>query len=555
MEMVLEVSVKQPLKKVKEASISLGEDHYDEETIDEVTSVDAKPIQSHSMSIVKEAKYKVGTKFIRPTDKNYGRIVGFDGQFYQVYYKDTSCDALTEDALSKMKFIHHKRPRKMKKMTNDFMEPKCPQCSKLYSIDSTQVKSGRTPIQSQNCSHLICFDCLQAIRIRDSTMKQRNLRSTVDCPFCNNAKAFNVVDPTVCIPMCQMAAMYYQMKYKEKLFTNGNKGHKRETTQLSCDRKRSKSCIDQKKDSNKNEMYIDKKEQSIKCPYCKKCKKKDKFSSRQLERRESGNKKFQCRRCEDKDRIQQKFGPGYDKFSTTMYIKKGGSTPKFLTTVLPYSGGFNGCPLQSDIHLLSNLLIDGYTRETYGRLANDDGEQEKLWMKSFLWSSNSEKLNEILTFLKSQEKSAYGTFILPDKTDGFFVIPFDQPDSMSKGVFRCKYVLGLGVLSDESEGCEDQPKVNETETSTLRSLLIAESKLSQALEMVPQGSVKAAKKVPFPSSPALSRGPSDWFRQRIVIEEISDDDDDDDDVEQEEKPDMAKSAAFDIQFEDGEVLL
>ena len=34
MKMVLEVSVKQPLKTVKEASISLGEDHYDEETID-----------------------------------------------------------------------------------------------------------------------------------------------------------------------------------------------------------------------------------------------------------------------------------------------------------------------------------------------------------------------------------------------------------------------------------------------------------------------------------------------------------------------------------------
>ena len=71
MEMVLEVSVKQPLKKVKEASILLGEDHYDKETIDEVTSVDAKPIQSHSMSIVKEAKYEVGTKFIRQPDKNY----------------------------------------------------------------------------------------------------------------------------------------------------------------------------------------------------------------------------------------------------------------------------------------------------------------------------------------------------------------------------------------------------------------------------------------------------------------------------------------------------
>ena len=293
--MELKVSDKQPSRRVENTSVSLYKENQVEEAIDELVSEDAKPIESHSMSIVKEAKYKIGTKFIRQTDKNYGRIVGFDGQFYQVYYKDTSCDALTEDAISKMKFIHHKRPRKMKKMRNDFMEPRCPQCSKLYSADSSQVKSGRTPIQSQNCSHLICFDCLQAIRIRDSTKRQKNLRNTVDCPFCHKAKAFNAIDPTVCIPMCQMAAMYYQMKYKENLFENENKLRKRERPQLTCDRKRSKSCTDNRKNSNIDKMHIDKKEQSIKCPYCKIDKEKDKFSSRQLERRESGNKKFQCR--------------------------------------------------------------------------------------------------------------------------------------------------------------------------------------------------------------------------------------------------------------------
>jgi len=43
----------------------------------------------------------------------------------------------------------------------------------------------------------------------------------------------------------------------------------------------------------------------------------------------------------------------------------------------------------------------------------------------------------------------------------------------------------------------------------LRRLLFAESKVSQALEMVPQGSVKAKEKILGPSAPKASGGPTD----------------------------------------------
>jgi len=48
----------------------------------------------------KKAKYKLGTKFTCPPDK-HGRIVGFDGDFYQVCYNDASCDSLTDDAIER----------------------------------------------------------------------------------------------------------------------------------------------------------------------------------------------------------------------------------------------------------------------------------------------------------------------------------------------------------------------------------------------------------------------------------------------------------------------
>jgi len=119
---------------------------------------------------------------------------------------------------------------------------------------------------------------------------------------------------------------------------------------------------------------------------------------------------------------------------------------KVLTTTLPFSGP-SGQALKRNLSFPSHLLIN----TSFGLFANSDEEQEQLWLKTIMWSSNNDGMKGILKFLKEQGKSAYGTFELPDKTDGFFVIPYDQPEDMSEGVLRCKYVLGLGVLNDDDD--------------------------------------------------------------------------------------------------------
>lgn len=278
------------------------------------------------------------------------------------------------------------------------------------------------------------------------------------------------------------------------------------------------------KNSSKTKLSGD-----MKCTTCVKEKPLDKFSSKQIKNGIEGRDKVLCRRCEEKGKVQSEWGSGFQNFSTTLYTAKAEkSKPKFLTTVVPWG---DGKALKWSINLPTNLILVGYSREPFGRLSNEDYQQEALWSKNRLWSTG-DGIVGFMKFLQKQKKSAYGTFLQPDGADGFFIIPYDQPP---KNIFICKCIIGLGVIGDSTEERERKSlQIGEASNSnsTLRKLLAAEYNSNQSLIAVPKGSVKAAKKISAPQAPKVSHGPSDWFREKTVIEEPSEDEfcEDDEDI-------------------------
>eukprot|EP00956_Cyclotella_meneghiniana_P022863 scaffold43671_cov21-Cyclotella_meneghiniana.AAC.1 len=147
-------------------------------------------------------KLKLGTRFIHPgPPEKYGRIVGYDAKakYYQVYYPKTlECESLSETFMSKMTLVTHKRPRMKRKLSVEEMQklataPSCEFCNIPFEA---ATDSGKCPIQSQNCSHLLCFDCIQAMRVRETQNNPKKIRSTVDCPFCDGRRSFNAAHPT-----------------------------------------------------------------------------------------------------------------------------------------------------------------------------------------------------------------------------------------------------------------------------------------------------------------------------------------------------------------------
>ena len=212
-------------------------------------------------------------------------------------------------------------------------------------------------------------------------------------------------------------------------------------------------------------------------------------------------------------------------------MKNGSKKSKFLSTILPVSAS-DGSGVVKQTDLPSHLHITGYTREAYAHLSNTN--EEHLWQKQYFWSSNYEKMEGLLSFLQTEQKSAYGTFILEKKNvDGFFIIPYDQPKDMLKGFLKCKYVLGVGFMDDLNthDAKPESTDSYEIETSTLRKLLYSESKTHQSLTVVPQGSVQAAPKaIPIPSVPKVSHGSLNWDRKRLVIKEGWESDDESEEV-------------------------
>ena len=479
---------------------------------DDQTNKDSKASTGNSDETdLQNHELMLGTRFVHPgPPEKYGRIVGFDGKYYQVYYpKSLECESLLESTMSKMTLVSHKRPRMKRKLLVGeqkrlAMAPSCELCKIPFEATTD---SGKCPIQSQNCSHLLCFDCIQAMRVRETQDNPKKIRSTVDCPFCNGKRSFNAANPTICQAMCQMVTLFQSRNTKQL----GNN--------LSASRRI--ECA-----TSKRPLLVESNSKNhISCPSCKQAKPAEKFSSNQLKRNSAGKRNFLCRRCEERDAIKRKFGSYDSRCATSLIMKNGSKKSKFLSTILPVSAA-DGSGVIKQTELPSHLYITGYTREAYACLSNTT--EEHLWEKHYFWSSNPVKMEGLLSFLQTEQKSAYGTFILEKKVDGFFIIPHDQPKDMLKGVLKCKYVLGVGFMDDlnpeSNDSCEHESRI-------LRKLLHSESKTHQSLEVVPRGSVQAAPKaMPTPAVPKVSYGSRNWDRERIIIKEGWESDDESDEA-------------------------
>jgi len=591
-----------------------------------------------------DPKYAIGTQFIGdindPTSEKYGRIVGFDGSLYQVYYpKDKTCHSFHEADFEKVKIIQkssHQRPKKRNQLSVVIKQPCCPECDRPFSSEMLDATKPNVPVQSQNCSHVICIDCVHALRVSNSQQcvgRVNRIRGTVDCPICNNKQSFNGLNPTICVSMTQVVSMYNRMqtmkstimptpksrrrrrreiseverrmqkeraheefKKQKKIEAyhdrpgrqkeqkhreapshpmNLDKGHhsvddvridtsskhehgerKKHTRQKEDCRtdegyKRQKRSAEQgsrSHDREREEKSSRDKNREIKCSSCKRHKPKEKYSSKQQERNKQNKARVFCRRCEEKAIIQDKWGPGTAECSITLNISKGkfqSSTIKFLSSLVPWKYGRVS---RQKIDVLPNdLTFDGYTRDSFGRLSNDDEEQERLWKKAEFWTTG-DGISRFLDFLKKERKSAFGSFVLPNGKDGFFVLPYDQRDepqdpkkrsgknSVSK-IVCFKYIIGLDIVgggsskADKHEtrasGHYDEEFSNatsqEVQPSMLKQLLSAQSETENCLTQVPKGSVRTVLDAQtIPDLPQQSRGPTDWSRGGTVIVEESD---------------------------------
>jgi hypothetical protein len=501
----------------------------------------------------RKATYATGSGFVKKEQNRqiYGRIVGFNGAVYQVYFPhDKSCQEYTEESFKSVHFIQsQKRPTKPRVVARKIIRSsdqvlRCKKCNSRYSSNAENILCGRIPVQSNNCAHNLCFNCVQSMRM--GAERGRNLRVTVDCPFCKKAQSFNAVQPTICVAMCQMVSLYegIEQQRKEDKLRNKSEGSNKNQTKRKKERKTKESSDDlhikkrrqDDESGNQHKASPEKKarHKQIKCKICQKDKLPEKFSSKQLEKLKKKSRPT-CRRCEEKGIVEKYLGSGSSKVSTTLRVAKDhGKKPKFLTTIVPWK---NGKAIKVASPLPSNLTIDGYTRDSWGQLNNIDTQEEQCWLKSNFWSTGNGIL-KFLQFLVEHKKSAYGTFVLPDNTDGFIVIPYDQTvKSVKHVVFQCKYVLGLGLVSEgyinrNNNNINDDQLTDgaQQSSSTLKQILAAEWKTNQSLAVVPHGSVKVAQKlVSRPDGPSASVGATNWFRQRIVIEENDEDEGSDND--------------------------
>mmetsp|Transcript_19371 Transcript_19371/g.23839 ORF Transcript_19371/g.23839 Transcript_19371/m.23839 type:complete len:1023 (+) Transcript_19371:101-3169(+) len=526
-----------------------------------------------------------------------GKIIGFDGIHYQIHFPQTNTfENFTETQLDQVYFKKiHKRPSSTKKQhhvtlshEHHFQNTKkkfcCPTCKQMFSsnmhVNGNAV--GNAPVQSQNCSHVLCTDCIQAIRIQSSSpsrssnsSKKKKMRSTVDCPICHKSKSFNAENPIICSPMCNAVQIFENMQRMRKTDTSvkntleqqrrrkKDEKHKRkkreEIKKRSKDREKHKKRLENnnhdkgdekgdekgddctKDDSKKRKRNVEESQRKAKkkksatttlmkrCGNCKKEKNVSKFSSKQLQIREDKSHRIRCRRCEEKSVLVNRFGSEFSKFGITLFhAKTEGAKPKFLSTMLPL--GNDGHPQQQGSSLPSNITVDCLSRpdlDPWSIFRNPNIEQEKAFTKANFWCTGD--VSKFLEYLREKKQSSYGTFILPDQTDGFFVIPFDQTPVRDKKrpgtIIKCKFILGIGVVVPKYlEKASEEPTDKNDSSSKLRNLIAAEYKSNQSLAVVPKGSVKAARKISSrPEGPSASYGVSDWFRKGDVIEEAEED--------------------------------
>jgi len=268
--------------------------------------------------------------------------------------------------------------------------------------------------------------------------------------------------------------------------------------------------------------------EKLTCCKCLIAKNEEKFSSKQwgmgLQRKQ---RKVYCRRCEEKRLIRQRVGPAKEKLCIRIHTKTrpDAKKAKYISTMIPVNTKTNFLP--------SDLAFDGYTRESWSLEGN---EFEGAWRTTILRCVvGSEKVAEFVNFLGHHKKSAYGTFLLRDGTDGFFFVPhYQQPncardkptnkETKPRTALVCKYVLGLNLTErDGQEKCSARQKEDPEDyisPSVLGSLLLAKIKTDYSLTAVPKGSVRAALK---PKSNLCrskrSNVSEDWFGPKLIIQE------------------------------------
>lgn len=485
--------------------------------------------------------------------------------------------------------------------------PICPICTEEFTCDTANRESGRLPLQAIHCPHVICKECIAKIHLTFVQGDNNIRRKFVDCPICKRSKSFNVQEPTVCLTMCEMVELCQTINQQQKeppttdvstdirrrrmlraaeeryeaakrqrvgepeaiVVSSGGETAASATavkpdpapssssharlipTVLICSgcrmaRKLKKFAKDQVKKGVKDhraDIYCH--ECLVQCSNCHVNKAKDKYSSKQL----LSKSPPVCRRCEDKATIRKRFGQKLQNI--TIQIQKWNSSiqrnqKSHLATAVqwPIVPILPDHQLQHNTELPDDLNLDGYSRETWALLENNP---EGVWTTVNLRLLGN-KAAGFIKFLSENKKSAYASFKLASGSDGFFVIPYDQPpvekldddddtgDAHGDVVLHCKYVIGLGLdlgrpepptagdstneirsYSGDTEGETRNGEEDYMTKSKLSNLLSKVRKTDKAISSMPQAVARQYiqnqnNALARPDIPLSSPGSGDWYR-------------------------------------------
>ena len=355
---------------------------------------------------------------------------------------------------------------------------------------------GCVPVQSSVCPHVMCIECVNNTRL--SLSENKRIRTWIKCPFCNESKAFNADKPTVCLTMIEMIRI--QEKGTAEKGNGTNESKKRPSSQESSEdanRKRQRLLMIAKSTQKtcrcckqpKGEKHFSKKQWKESTPLCLRCTEKGKKQKRDAQsskdcqeekslaekecrcckrgkhensfsQREWKKESSLCLRCYEKGKMQkeqkQLFEANHDGPNVRiMLAKHSGTEAKLLSTVIAYTP--SSAPYIKKLPI--ELVLDGYTDGSWA--ASDDGIISNFgngaWHPLHLRSIDKD-LSGFLGSLKNRRKAAYGTFVLSNRTDGFFVVPFDQPDPPEflqpldgAHYLFCKCVWGLNLVGTETK--------------------------------------------------------------------------------------------------------
>jgi len=135
----------------------------------------------------------------------------------------------------------------------------CPLCAHPYSsevpdrgVQQILINSGdqeRTvvPVQSNFCSHIICYSCLQqqSQSLLNNTDEEQLNNSFVKCPLCCKENAFDVKNPIISVVSCHLLKFMYDHSLDSTgRKMNGKKYKALNTNNLDLDKEESASKND-----------------------------------------------------------------------------------------------------------------------------------------------------------------------------------------------------------------------------------------------------------------------------------------------------------------------